>query len=50
MEVKQSELKNADVKVILSRDGQVINGTGNVVSGMSSTLGIGVLGRMTLGS
>lgn len=50
MEVKQSELINADVTVILNnRHGAVINGSSGVISGMASELGVGVLGRMTLG-
>lgn len=49
MDVKQSELINADVVVILEKNGQIINASSGVRSGMSSELGVGVLGRMQLG-
>lgn len=38
-----------DVIVIVEKDGIIINGTGGVLKGMNSELGIGKLGYMTLG-
>ena len=44
-----SEVKTPDVTVILTRDGDIVNGSTGVVEGLSGMLGKGVLGYMTLG-
>lgn len=49
VEIKPSELVNADVTIILSQEGTIINGTSGVRSGMNSELGNAVLGKMVLG-
>lgn len=49
-EIKTSELVNVDVTIIINdEDGRVINGTMGVVGSNTSRLGIGTLGKMTLG-
>ena len=49
IDIKTSELVNADVVIVLGRNGAIINGTNGVLDGKNSALGVGVLGRMTLG-
>lgn len=39
-----------DVIVVLEKDGRIINGSGGVLQGTKSDLGIGKLGYMTLGT
>lgn len=43
-------IKDADVTVVLERDGKVINANGGILQGSVPTLGAGMLGYMTLGS
>lgn len=40
---------SADATVILMRDGEIVNGSGDVLKGVSSDLGVGILGFMILG-
>lgn len=47
--VAPERVQTADVTIVFERDGKVINGTGDVLNGMTSELGRAVLGFMILG-
>lgn len=49
MEKTNVKIPDPDVTVIITQDGVVINGTGNVLKGMNSKLGYGAPGYMQLG-
>lgn len=47
--IAPDRVESSDVTVIFERDGEIVNGTGNVLNGVTSELGRGVLGFMELG-
>lgn len=47
--IKERPTTDPDVVVVVRKDNQIINGTGNVLKGLAPALGKGALGYMKLG-
>lgn len=43
------KVQSADATVILMKNGEIVNGSSDVLKGVSSDLGVGILGFMNLG-